>query len=133
MYELSPPRITRLTLGIGAAGTAVAALVWDVRVAAAFLVGALLSFITVRSWVRFAGMLGAENPAGARLGLVSGVFLALRYVLFAGVVYVMMKYLGSAPAAILVGLLVSFAAVVLDLLSGSLGLKSTGLNKPRPK
>ena len=126
MYELSLPRITRLTLGIGAAGTVAAALIWDVRVAAAFLVGALLSLITIRSWIRFAGMLGSENAPNARLGLLSGIFLVMRYMLFAAIIYVMMKYLGSAPAAILVGLLVSFAAVVLDLLSGTFGQNKTG-------
>jgi hypothetical protein len=130
MHEISLPRVTHLTLWIGAAGTAAAALLWDIRIAAAFLAGALLSLVTIRSWIRFAGMLDPArlDPAATagkktRSGLATGIFLVLRYFLFAGVIYVMMKYLGSAPAAILVGLLVSFAAVVLDFFSGTVRSK----------
>ena len=47
------------------------------------------------------------------------LFMMLRYIVIAGAAYVSMKYLGSAPAAVLIGLLVSFVAVVLDLLFGT--------------
>lgn len=124
MYQLSLPRITRITILIGAAGTVGTAVVWSIPVAGAFFVGAMLSLITIRSWIQFAALLSNQDPGGRRPGVASGMFLVLRYLLFAGVIYVMMKYLGSPPAAILAGLLASFAAVVLDFLSGSFGKPS---------
>jgi hypothetical protein len=124
MYQVSLPRITRLTLLIGAAGTIAAALLWNIATGAAFLVGSMLSLVTIRSWMQFAGMLASPDSSTRRPGLASGIFLVLRYLLFAGVIYGMMKYFGSPPVAILAGLLASFAAVVLDFLSGSLGNKT---------
>ncbi|MEQ1945878.1 MAG: ATP synthase subunit I [Bryobacteraceae bacterium] len=124
MYQLSLPRITRITLLIGAVGTIATGLLWGVSTGGAFLVGAMLSLITIRSWVQFAAMLTNPDPGARKPGAASGMFLVLRYLLFAGIVYVMMKYLESPPAAILAGLLASFAAVVLDFLSGSFGNKA---------
>ncbi|SRR5579871_1901700 len=118
MYDLSVPRVTRFTLILGAAGSIAALIGWDYRAAVGFLAGAALSLVSIRSWVRVAESLNPEGPA-PRSGAASAVFLALRYVLIAGAVYATMKVLGSAPAAILLGLLVSFAAVVLDLLFGT--------------
>jgi hypothetical protein len=124
MYQLSLPRITKITLWIGAAGTVAASLVWGIPVGGAFLVGTMLSLVTIRSWIQFAAMLANPDSTQRRPGVASGMFLVLRYLLFAVVIYVMMKYLGSAPVAILAGLLASFAAVVLDFLSGGLGNKT---------
>ncbi len=119
MYELSIPRITRLTYGLGAVGALVTLGLFGVPSAVGFLVGAALSLVSVRSWSRLAESLGGDGGAKTRPAAAAMVFMMLRYLLIAGAAYVSMKYLGSAPAAVLVGLLVSFAAVVLDLLFGT--------------
>jgi hypothetical protein len=44
------------------------------------------------------------------------VFLLLRYLLFAAVFYVIVKFLKITPVSLLAGLLVSVAAVMLEIL-----------------
>jgi hypothetical protein len=115
MFELSFPRIRRLTLILGVGG---AVAIWGARgpkEAASFLVGALLSLASFHSWMNLAESLdgSGKRPIGA-----SVAFLALRYVLIGGAVYVIVKFLGIAPVAMIVGLLASFAAVVVELLYG---------------
>jgi len=79
------------------------------------LVGAGLSLITVRSWFKLADAIGASGklPAAG-----SVVFLVVRYLLIAGAVYATIYVLRSSPAVLIMGLLVSFFAVVLELLFG---------------
>ena len=85
------------------------------REAVGFLVGTTLSLITIRSWFKLAGSLGADGsvPGGG-----AAVFLVLRYLLIAGAIYATIKVLKSSPTVLIVGLLVSFAAVLIDLLYG---------------
>ena len=85
------------------------------RDAVGFLVGAGLSLITVRSWFKLADAIGASGklPAAG-----SVVFLVVRYLLIAGAVYATIYVLRSSPAVLIMGLLVSFFAVVLELLFG---------------
>lgn len=113
--DLSVTRITRIALALGAAGVIAAWVMAGPRDALGFLVGALLSLITIRSWFKLAGDLGADGsvPGGG-----AAVFLVLRYVLIAGAIYATIKVLKSSPAVLILGLLVSFAAVLLDLVFG---------------
>ena len=113
--DLSITRITRIALVLAAIGTAAAFLVATPKDAIGFLIGAALSLLTIRSWFKLAGSLGADGsvPGGG-----AALFLVLRYVLIAGAVYATIKVLGSAPVALIVGLLVSFAAVLIELLLG---------------
>ena len=53
----------------------------------------------------------------------SAIFLVLRYVLIGVAIYAMIEGLGITPGALIVGLLVSFAALVLELLWGAVGPK----------
>jgi len=80
--------------------------------AAGFLAGAAFSLITLRSWIRLSEAVGAGTAPSAR---AHGFFLALRYVLLAVGLYVIVNVLGITPVAIIVGLLVSFTAVILGL------------------
>jgi hypothetical protein len=50
-------------------------------------------------------------------------FLILRYGLIAGAVYVMMNVLHSSPGILILGLLVSFAAVLVELAFGPMASK----------
>jgi hypothetical protein len=114
--EISHQRVLRLTLVLGAVGTLAVLGQHGVRDALGFLVGAGLSYLSFRSWGRLAETVGASGKAPA---MGSAVFLALRYVLIGGAIYVIIKGLGSTPGALIVGLLVSFAALTLELLWGA--------------
>lgn len=118
--DLSVTRITRTALILGAFGVLGTWLEAGPRDAAGFLIGALLSLITIRSWFKLAGDLGTDGsvPGGG-----AAIFLVLRYVLIAGVIYATIRILKSSPAMLIVGLLVSFAAVLLDLLFGLMAPK----------
>ena len=118
--EISEQRVLRLTLVLGAMGTAAALAKFGVRDALGFLIGAGLSYFSFRSWVRLAATVGVSGKAPAT---GSAVFLALRYVLVGGAIYAIIEGLGSTPGALIVGLLVSFAALALELLWGAVGPK----------
>jgi small-conductance mechanosensitive channel len=114
--EISHQRVLRLTLVLGAAGTFAVLAKHGIRDALGFLVGAGLSYLSFRSWNRLAESVGASGKAPA---MGSAVFLALRYLLIGGAIYVIIEGLGSTPGALIVGLLVSFAALTLELLWGA--------------
>lgn len=118
--EISEQRVLRLTLILGAIGTAAVLAKWTVRDALGFAMGAGLSYLSYRSWVRLAAAVGGSGKAPAT---GSAVFLALRYVLIGVAIYVIIEGLGSTPGALIVGLLVSFAALALELLWGAVGSK----------
>jgi hypothetical protein len=115
MIELSIDRITRIAIVLGVVGVAVAFGLRGWRDAVGFLVGAGLSLVTVRSWFKLADAIG---PSGKLPGTGSVVFLVARYLLIAGAVYATIYVLRSSPAVLIMGLLVSFFAVVLELLFG---------------
>ena len=108
-------RIRRLTLIIGLVGTAGVLLIRGPRDAAGFLAGAAFSLISLRSWIRLAEAAG--GGASTKSARTYGLFLALRYVFLALALYAIMKVLGITPVATIVGLLVSFAAVILGILT----------------
>jgi hypothetical protein len=114
MFAISIPRILRYAVVLGVAGTVITALTRSVAEAAAFLAGALLSLLTIQSWSRIADRLNPEaksRPSAAG----SGLFLALRYLLIAAAIYVTIKVFGVTPVAMLLGLLTSFAAVLIEI------------------
>jgi len=114
-------RIRRLTIVIGLVGTAAVLLLRGPRDATGFLAGAAFSLITLRSWVRLAEAAGGGAPI--RSARSHGLFLALRYVLLAIGLYAIVNVLGINPVATIVGLLVSFAAVILGILYESVTSK----------
>jgi hypothetical protein len=118
--DLSISRITRIAIGIGVAGLAAALALYGVRDAVGFGIGATLSIASVRSWFNLAGAIGASGelpPAGSVL------FLILRYILIAGAVYATIYVLRSSPGVMILGLLVSFIAVAVDLALGQMASK----------
>ena len=117
-------RIRRLTVIIGLAGTVGVLLVRGPRDAGGFLAGAAFSLVSLRSWVRLAEAAG--GGASTRSARSYGIFLALRYVLLAVALYAIVNVLGITPVATIVGLLVSFAAVIVGILYESVTSKQKG-------
>ena len=110
----------RLTLGLGAIGSVAVLAKYGARDALGFAVGAGLSYLSFRSWGKLAASIGTSGKAPA---MGSAVFLSLRYVLIGVAIYAIIEGLGSTPGALIVGLLVSFAALSLELLWGAVGPK----------
>jgi small-conductance mechanosensitive channel len=117
---ISEHRVRRITLVLAAIGTIAVLAKFGIRDSLGFLVGAGLSYLSFRSWVRLAATIG---DSGKRPATGSAVFLALRYVLIGVAIYATIRGLGSTPGALIVGLLVSFAALALELLWGAVGPK----------
>jgi hypothetical protein len=112
-YERAPRRILRLTVIVGIAGAATTWLAMGLRPALGFLAGAVLSGLNFYWLWQLVQSLGPSGKAPAR---GSAILLSFRYLLIAGVVYVIVKGLGVTPAAVLWGLLAAFAAVILEIL-----------------
>ncbi len=116
MITLSFPRIRKITVILGVLGAIIAWIAAGPSAAGAFLTGAAISLASLHSWIRLAELLDPNAPT--RPGRGSAAFLALRYVLIGVTLYVIIKYLRFNPAALIVGMLVSFGAVLVDLLFG---------------
>ena len=111
--EISLERVKIFTIFIGLAGAMAVLLGWGSMAAVGFLIGAGMSLVTLRSWIRISDGIGAGlKPSVA----ASAVFLTLRYVVIAALIYAIVNVLGITPLAMIVGLLASFAAVILELL-----------------
>ncbi len=115
MFEISIPRIKRYALVLGVVGTVVALLLNGVKDASGFVVGASLAFVTIESWSRLAASLNPEATGSKPSVGASGAFLALRYLIIGGALYATVKVLEVNPLAVLLGLFVSFAAVLIEL------------------
>jgi len=113
MGEISLQRVKTFTIFIGLAG-AIVVLLWRGSMdALGFLIGAGMSLVTLRSWIRISDGIGTGlKPSVA----ASAVFLTMRYVVIAPLFYAIVSFLGITPLAMIVGLLSSFAAVILELL-----------------
>ena len=112
-YELALARIIRISIAAGALGTIVALFMRGPRTAAGFLIGAIISLLNFRWWMSLAGALGHSGKAPLR---GSAAFLSLRYLLAAGAVYAIVKVLEITLAAVLSGLFVSVAAIIVEIL-----------------
>lgn len=115
MFQISIERIKRHALVLGVVGAVMAVLLYGVKEAAGFIVGAVLSLMTIESWFRVTASLNPQT-AGTKPSVgASGLFLALRYLLMGAAIYATVKVLGVTPLALLLGLFVSFAAVVIEI------------------
>lgn len=112
-YDRALGRIRNMAAATGVAGT-LAALIWrGPRVAAGFLIGAVISMINLQWWTSLAGALGSSGKTPFR---GSATILGLRYLLIAAVIYVIVRFLEIALAPVLTGLFVPVAAVVIEIL-----------------
>src|SRR5579862_370194 len=113
-YTIALARMSRLAAAVGVAGTR-GALVWKgPRTAVGFLVGALISMVNLRWWTSLASALG--NTPGSPPLRGSTALLGMRYLLVGAAIYVIVKVLEITLAAVLAGLFVSVAAVIIEIL-----------------
>jgi hypothetical protein len=112
-YEQAVQRMIRFSLATGAAGALATLILWGPRVALGFLIGTALSFVNLRALTTVVNAVGGSATPSLR---ASAILLALRYLIFGGVIYVIVKVLKITPAAVLAGLLVTIAAVMLEAL-----------------
>jgi ATP synthase I chain len=120
-YSAAERRIEYLTIGIGAAGAACAAIFWGIRAGAGVAVGALLSWINVRWMKQGVGTLvrlsteqhDAEKP---RIPKSSYVKFLGRYALLIVVAYVILRGFRAMALSLIVGLFAGVMAVLVELI-----------------
>jgi hypothetical protein len=109
-YERFIRRVQRIILALGLAGALGLSFSRGIRAAAAFLIGAAISFTSFWGWHRVVDALGPNPRRRGRL-----VFI-LRLITLVALACVIIKYLGLNVAAAAAGLLVSGAAVILEII-----------------
>ena len=107
-------RMQKIAVGLAIAGAVSTFLLYGRDVSVSFMIGAILSMLTLKSWSRVAGGLGGSGSVPVQ---ASAVFLALRYFLIAGAIYAIVSSLGVTPIPLIVGLLASFVSVVIALIT----------------
>jgi hypothetical protein len=109
-YDRAIRRISRLTLVLGLIGTAATASVRGIRDGLAFLIGASLSYASFWGWQELANAITpGRKPRSSR-------FFVFRMLALAGLAYVIIRFLGLNVAVAVAGLLISTAAVLLEII-----------------
>jgi hypothetical protein len=109
-YERVVQRITRITLLLGATGSVVAFGMGGWSWAAGFALGGAVSWISFRWLKQMVGSMGVEHPPS---NLPQKA--VLRYLLIGGAAYLLVKYTVVNLRAALAGLLISSAAVIIEI------------------
>ncbi len=109
-YERVVGRITRITAGLVVAGSVVAWITGGWSWAAGFALGGAVSWLSFRWLKQVVGAIGTERPPS---NLASkGV---MRYLIIGAAAGVLLKYTAISLRAGVVGLLVSSAAVLVEI------------------
>jgi hypothetical protein len=111
-YERALRRVRLLALAVGLTGTVAVLVAYDMRTAVGFMLGAALSMLNFRGLSMLVNVIGGA----AKPGPLAAVLIALRYLLIGCAIYVIVRFLGVTPAAVVWGLLAAFAAVILEIL-----------------
>ncbi len=109
-------RICRLILVLTLSGTAVYSAIGGWRGACGFLLGGLVSYLNFRWLKRTVDSLSAVASGRKPPRASVAVFLGLRYLLLGLGAYAILKFSEISLTAALVGLFVSTAAVILEIL-----------------
>jgi hypothetical protein len=109
-YDQVVRRISRIIVGLGVVGAVVVAVRKGAGSGFAFLIGSAISFASFWGWRYLVDALG-PNPQPRK-----PVFFVIRLLALVGVAWVIIKFLGLNLAAAALGLLVSGAAVVLEII-----------------
>ena len=109
-YDRFIRRVNWMIVGLGVAGSAILALSKGARVGLAFLIGATGSYVSFWGWQRVAEALTPSSKKPRSYGFI------LRIVVLFVLAYAIIRFLGLSFAAVVSGLLVSAAAVLLELI-----------------
>jgi len=112
-YDRALTRIVRVGAVLGVAGTVFVAVKYGYRNGVGFLAGAGLSILNFHGLRRVVEGLSPDQKAGFR---ASPLFWALRYFIFFGVGYAIVKLLEISLMPILAGLFVAAAAILVEIL-----------------
>jgi hypothetical protein len=111
-YEQALRRVRFLSLVVALTGTAAILIAFGLRTAVGFILGAALSILNLQGLSMLVNVIGGAAKPGA----LAAVLIALRYLLIGCAIYVIVRFLGVTPAAVVWGLLAAFAAVILEIL-----------------
>jgi len=111
-YPRALRRITRIAVVLALAATMISGFLFGPSAAAGFGVGAVLSIFNLYWWKRVAGGMG---DTGKSRRSASAVFLGMRYVLLGVICFGIIKFFGVSYLALLAGLLISVAAVLVEI------------------
>jgi hypothetical protein len=111
-YEQALRRVRFLALVVALTGTAAILIAYGLRTAVGFMLGAALSILNFRGLSMLVNVIGGAAKPGA----LAAVLIALRYLLIGCAIYVIVRFLGVTPAAVVWGLLAAFAALILEIL-----------------
>src|SRR5579885_1225018 len=111
-YDRALQRISKLMFALAVAGTAGVWLWRGWTWGAGFAVGATASWLNYRWLKNIVDTLAGRRPASRRVAMLAG----LRYFLLGGGAYVILKYSKINASAVLTGLFVSAAAVIIEIL-----------------
>lgn len=114
-YDRALTRIVRSILALAAVGTVAVGFYGGWRWSAGFLAGALVSYLSFRGFQRLVDSLGPATeakPPRARVAILMGA----RYLLLAAGGYAIVRFSTLSLTAALLGLFVSAAAVILEIL-----------------
>ncbi|HTB19227.1 MAG TPA: hypothetical protein VK708_13995 [Bryobacteraceae bacterium] len=109
-YERFIRRVQWIILALGLTGAVSLSFARGIRNGAAFLIGAVISFSSFWGWQKVVDGLGGNPRQRGR------IFFVLRLIALVAVAWVIIKYLQLNVAAAAMGLLVSGAAVVVELI-----------------
>ena len=110
IFERTAARMLRTMLLVAVIGMVVA--LWrGWTFGMGFAVGAAISWLNFR-WLK--GFVAGLGPGGKSTGFL--LFFALRYLLLAGIAYVILKYSKLSLPAMFVGLFVALAAATIQVL-----------------
>ena len=108
-YERFIRRVTWIILALALTGSAVLAIIKGIRIGLAFLIGATVSYGSFWGWRQLVDALAPEPKKRSSFPFV------LRILLLIALAYAIIRFLGLNVAAAASGLLVSAAAVLLEL------------------
>jgi hypothetical protein len=107
-------RVWRFLWLLAAAGAVISTAWLGLNAGGSFLFGALISAVSLHLTHKF--VLSIGGPVQPRPAAWKSVLLGARWLLAAGIFYVMMKILGLHIAAALCGMLVAAGAAILEIL-----------------
>ena len=114
-YRDALRRIYINMLWVSAAGTVAAVIFADWRAGAGFAAGAAVSAVNFRWFHRLVDAIG-HTSRPSRSMTARAWFLGFRYLIFGLAAYVIVRFFRIQPAALVAGLLVVVAAILLEIL-----------------